>query len=56
MARPAGLEPAESEEHDKVRQNKLRQAWRRALGDCQKLGLIRVLAKGQRVMIWEATA
>jgi hypothetical protein len=47
---------AESEEHGKARQNKLRQAWHRALGDCQKLGLIRVLTKGQRVMIWEATA
>jgi hypothetical protein len=47
---------AESEEHDKTRQNKLRQAWHRALGECQTRGLIRTLVKDKRAMIWEVTA
>jgi hypothetical protein len=44
---------AESEEHGETRQNKLRQAWHRALGDCQNRGLIRTLVKDQRAMVWE---
>jgi hypothetical protein len=44
---------AESEEHSDTRQNKLRQAWHRALGECQTRGLIRTLVKGQHTMVWE---
>lgn len=44
---------AEGEENDKKRQNKLRQAFNRALADAQDDGLIRAMqVSAGRIMLW----